>query len=302
MPSYNIAVITTKGMALNAKILSGVQMEFTKAAIGDGSYDSDTSLSDMTDLKNKRQEVGFSSCEVKSNNQVMLRSVFSNAEITEGYKIREFGVYAMDPDEGEILYSITTAVEGQEDTMPALTQNGLVTMTFESYISVSNTSNVTITGGSGGFASAEEVEALRKQITVITEDISELRSDLGKKVDRGILLAATVTAAGWSGDESPYTNTVAIEALTGAATELLQVFVPYSAEDDQKLAWAAASVLAGENQSGALLVQAYGAKPEIDIPINVIKYGDLGDTVPSGGGGAECSCEPISDAEIQEII
>lgn len=187
MPSFNTAVITKKGIALSAKTLNGKTLKFTKAAMGSGEYNEAEKLENITDLRQKRQEIEFNYMEIVSENQVMLRSVFSNKELEAAYKIREFGVYAEDPDEGEILYLICTAVKGQEDTMPLLSENGLVTFTMETTVSVSSTANIVISDTSGGYALIEDLKALEKKVDNHTAEADKkyaLKTDLDDLMDR----------------------------------------------------------------------------------------------------------------------
>lgn len=93
--------------------------------------------------------------------------------------------------------------------------------------------------------------------------------------NKAVLLEAMVSAATWTGEEAPYTSTVSFPELTGAENELVQVFVPHAATSEQKAAWADACVWSGNNTEGALVLEAAGVKPEIDIPISVIKFADL---------------------------
>ena len=57
MANFNAAVLTAKGIALLAKAQAGqTSIEFTKAASGDGSYDTDEPLLAVEALKAQRQE------------------------------------------------------------------------------------------------------------------------------------------------------------------------------------------------------------------------------------------------------
>lgn len=98
--------ITNNGRDLLAKALTGKKLEFTRVIIGDGTLTSQNVLT-MTGLinqkkilpivqLNKTQNIGTAEviCEV------------SNAGLTAGFWVREFGLFARDPDTNqEILYS-----------------------------------------------------------------------------------------------------------------------------------------------------------------------------------------------------
>lgn len=74
----------------------------------------------------------------------------------------------------------------------------------------------------------------------------------------------------WTGSSAPYTATITVDALTGAETEYVEVFVPYEATTQQKTAWAEAGVASGDNKEKQLILEALGDKPGIDIPITLI--------------------------------
>lgn len=191
MPSYNTAVITKKGIALSTKALSGQEMRFTKAAIGDGEYNELENLENITELRSVKQEKEFNSWEIKDEKHIILQSVFENRDLDTGYKIKEFGIYAEDPDEGEILYLICTAVKGQEDTMPAYSENGLVTITMETSVSVSSTQNIIIESTSGGYALNEDLKKLEKKVDDHIEEADQkyaLKSELSSGIS-GIVFA-----------------------------------------------------------------------------------------------------------------
>lgn len=117
MADFYAAVTTNDGIALVADLLTGEQLVFTKLVTGSGVYtDEDITrvrLQRAGELRQPRQEFGFSSMEKVTDFCVRLKTLMSNARLTEGYRITEIGVYAKKPgDEGDgILYSISVAKE-----------------------------------------------------------------------------------------------------------------------------------------------------------------------------------------------
>ena len=90
----------------------------------------------------------------------------------------------------------------------------------------------------------------------------------GKSSKRSV----TLTAAKWSGS-GPYTITVNVTGAT--ATNNIEVLIPGTATDTQVEAWMNACIVNGTQASGSITLKAYGEKPEIDIPIEVIVRGDI---------------------------
>ena len=90
----------------------------------------------------------------------------------------------------------------------------------------------------------------------------------GKSSKRSV----TLTAANWSGS-GPYTITVNVTGAT--TTNNIEVLIPGTATDTQVEAWMNACIVNGTQASGSITLKAYGEKPEIDIPIEVIVRGDI---------------------------
>ena len=163
MANFNAATLTKKGIGLLAKAQAGrTAIEFTKAAAGDGSYGEGEALTEKESLKNQRQEFPFDKLSVVNGSTVSMKFTITNNQesglLQEGYYVKEVGVFASDPDEGEILYAIATAVENQWDYMPAYSSLMPAYITVEFYAEVSNAAEVTIVC-SGRFVTAEEAEA-----------------------------------------------------------------------------------------------------------------------------------------------
>lgn len=182
MATFKDAVLTKKGLALLAKAQAGqTDIHFTKAASGSGSYGPDEKLSEREGLKEPRQETTFEKITVINDIVVLIRFLIANEQasgnLQEGYYMKEVGIFAEDPNEGEILYAIATAVEDQWDYMPPY--NGLMPayITMEFYTEVCNAANVTIVC-SGTFMTVEDAEKrfeeLKKMIEGASIDDKEL--------------------------------------------------------------------------------------------------------------------------------
>lgn len=109
MAKYKRIVTTEAGLQLLASAVAGGTVTFTAVKAGSETYTGKENLSAATDLKSVRQTFSVSSV-TRSGNQVKLRSVFTNDNLTEGYSMTEIGVYAKNPGTGaDILYAIIVA-------------------------------------------------------------------------------------------------------------------------------------------------------------------------------------------------
>ena len=103
----NGTVITKKGLMLITKLLaSRSELTFSKVGVGVGNVPSGYDPSGMMDLNNYKMDGEIS--EIKADaerNQASIRFQVSSVGVTEAFTVTEAGVYAQDPDEGEILYA-----------------------------------------------------------------------------------------------------------------------------------------------------------------------------------------------------
>jgi hypothetical protein len=181
MAQFKTSVITQKGLHLNTKIQAGqCTARFTKAAIGSGTWPEDADLSEATALIREQMSVAFNEVKIVDKDKVLLESAFPNTNVEEKFYISELGIFAEDPDEGEILYSISICSVGDADLMPS-GDGGSVTMVYKSYITVWNAAEVTIATG-GAFALAEDVGNKDELITIDKENLVRAINELAGAV------------------------------------------------------------------------------------------------------------------------
>lgn len=171
MAQFRKTVITKKGIALVQKTqMQNIRMEFTKIRTGSGAYEETEILDAATGLKESVQEYPFLSQQVIDPQTIKLVSVISNKGLDTPYYLREIGVYANDPDEGEILYSLAVAYPDKADYIPAYDGRAPVTVSLDTYQSVSNSENVDIQVDPGAYASARELKELKERFEQFVQD------------------------------------------------------------------------------------------------------------------------------------
>lgn len=98
-------VITKKGLQLIAKLMaSGTALTFTRVSVGTGSVPAGYDPGSMTDLNNYKMDGSISSCSFLGDEASIIMQI-SSLGVEVGFTITETGLFATDPDEGEILYS-----------------------------------------------------------------------------------------------------------------------------------------------------------------------------------------------------
>ena len=157
MPNWNGLVLTKKGQLLQAKVGTGVVLALTKMKLGSGVLPEGTSLEDLTDLVTPEQNVGIAAKEVLTDQKMCkISATITNVGLSAGYYVRELGVFANDPDDGEILYAVTS--DSAPDYLPPEGGAISVSQEFAVYIAVNNASEVKVSIDSGALATMGYVQ------------------------------------------------------------------------------------------------------------------------------------------------
>lgn len=165
--------LTDRGRALLAKAQAGrCTIALTKAATGDGLWSSSESIARAEALKHQIQTFRFSGVEIPEGNSsaVQITVIISNAGLSSLYYLGEMGIFATDPDDGEILYAILTNSEpGQY--IPSENGVGISQITERILLEVYNAANVTV-NMNGAYASAADFAAARQTLNAIADALS----------------------------------------------------------------------------------------------------------------------------------
>ena len=165
MGAFKSAVITKKGNALLAKVIAGsVKLEFTKIAVSADILSGD--LASKTGIGTIKQVQKVASVVKQNEANVKVSTSFSNTGLTAGYYVRNIGLYAMDPTEGEILYSITVADESTAtaDWMPPFNGVSMSSLMVDIITAVSNASSVKVEVDPTASATVSQINILQSQI------------------------------------------------------------------------------------------------------------------------------------------
>ncbi|MCI8717282.1 MAG: hypothetical protein HFH64_03850 [Lachnospiraceae bacterium] len=180
MSSFKVAIMTDAGAKLMAdSIIEGYKIEFVKMVIGSGEYEEEEKTAEAlrirTELKQKRQEVGFSSRLISDENEVLLKTLITNKELDVGYRMREIGIIAKKAgDAEEVLYSIAVAKEA--DYLPP--KDNPVEIIQEYYTKVSNVENIVINVEMETYALAEDMQKVLYPEYDEAEELAELESGI----------------------------------------------------------------------------------------------------------------------------
>lgn len=143
MPNWNGIILTNKGRVLQAKVEAGETLNLTKLKLGSGIISEGQSLEALTDLIRPEQNLGIAAKTAMENGFTKIEATITNAGLEEGYYVRELGVFAQDPDDGEILYDVTT--DTAPDYLPAQGGAAVLSQEFAVYITTSNVDHIEAT-------------------------------------------------------------------------------------------------------------------------------------------------------------
>lgn len=188
MAEFYAAVTTDAGLTLSADLLVGEQMVFTKLVTGSGIYDENEmtrpNLQKVMQIKEPRQQFEFSRIEKATDNCILLKTLISNVNLTEGYRMTEIGIYAKKQgDEGDgILYSVSIAKE--PDYFPQYNGMAAVEIIEEYYITVSDAAYVSLQTSSSVAVLKEDLQKLKEEIQAeLDKKIEDLQKQIGNLSD-----------------------------------------------------------------------------------------------------------------------
>ena len=184
--------LTLKGRNLLAKIVAANRpLTLSNIGLGDGLQEENESV---TTLVNEIMKKEIESCKYNENEgQYYVRRVFTNEELDEGFYIREVGIYAIDPDEGEILYAYTNGGENGVDYFAPGTGKVIIKEIIEMATRFGNSEEINITiDPSVALVTNKEFEEYKKtnkeDINNLQEQIDENTTQLKDLANPSILI------------------------------------------------------------------------------------------------------------------
>lgn len=199
MAEWSNATMTDVGAALQAKVNAGkTKLTFTKIKVGSGvNATNPLALTDV--ISSKWETTNFV---VKLEGKIVsVDTVITNTGIHEAFRMSEIGLFAQDPDNGEILYAYLT--DPEPDRMPA--ESGSVVVSQELTIGMvfSNTGNVSLTVNIGALITREQ----------LTEAVKQHNTDISSHPPITDQIKAILGSANWK--DSPASTLVTIKNLLG---------------------------------------------------------------------------------------
>lgn len=177
MSNWGKPVLTKQGLKLQAKVDAGNAMQLTKCRLGSGTIGSGQQLENLTELVAPVQTLPIASVTYSDDSHAcIISAVTDNSTVTTGYYLREFGIYAKDPDDGEILYAV--ASDSEPDFIPAKGTSTVISQEIGVALTFANASNVTAAVNTSATATISYVN------TYVTNAVADLKDMTGATISR----------------------------------------------------------------------------------------------------------------------
>ena len=178
MSNWGKPVLTKQGLKLQAKVDAGNAMQLTKCRLGSGTIGSGQQLEDLTELVAPVQTLPIASVTYSDDSHAcIISAVTDNSTVTTGYYLREFGIYAKDPDDGEILYAV--ASDSEPDFIPAKGTSTVISQEIGVALTFANAANVTAAVNTSATATISYVN------TYVTNAVADLKDMTGASPAQG---------------------------------------------------------------------------------------------------------------------
>lgn len=183
MAEFSKLVITSKGQALMAKMIAGKgNIDFTKVCASDSKYRLEQ-LEALTSLSGVKQTSLISKVTRTNEVAIKIETAFTNTDLKVGYHMNTLGLYAIDPDAGEILYAVTIESSGS-NYMPAYNGITVSGAYVQLVTTVGNADNVSLQVAPGAVATIGDIKELEKKIADLEAFVGYTSGDIyGVEVD-----------------------------------------------------------------------------------------------------------------------
>lgn len=171
MNIWENAVLTLKGTNLLAKLIEGTALEITRAEVGTG-YITPGLLTQLERVTTPMQELRFRPVTYPEAGKCKLPGYLTNDGLNTGYTATQVGVYAMDPDEGEILFFVVQATSGTGTVIPSESEMPGYSAEWSLYFQYGQADSVEVVVDPSNGVSREELDSL-------------IANELAKKSDNG---------------------------------------------------------------------------------------------------------------------
>ena len=169
MNIWENAVVTIKGIALLTKLVEGNTLNITRAETGEG-YVTPGLLNQLTEVSIPKQTLSFRAVSYPEEGKCKVPCYLTNDGLNTGYTAKQVGLYATDPDEGEILFLILQAPSGYGTIVPSETESPGYSAEWNLYMQYGQADGVNVTVDPSNTVTAEELEIFKSEVLAELSD------------------------------------------------------------------------------------------------------------------------------------
>lgn len=157
MNTWANTVLTDKGRSLMAKLTQGNTLNITKAVAGDN-FVTPGLLSQQTTISNQKQVLTFRPVAYPETGKCAITVSLKNEGLAAGYTATQVGMFATDPDEGEVLLFVSQATDAESGTIiPSETEMPGYSAEWTFYLKYAQADGVTVTVDPSNSVTHEEM-------------------------------------------------------------------------------------------------------------------------------------------------
>lgn len=175
MATWQNAVVTQRGLNLQAKLEAGSTLMITKA-VSSTNYVNPATLDRMTEIPNQKQTLIMNDVVPIDGGRAIFGVMLTNINLTESYILNQIGVFARDPDLGEILYFVAQAEE--PDTIPSAAALPDFSITYSFNMIIANAGIISAAIDPLALATKDDILALRAKDKQQDDSLSTIDADI----------------------------------------------------------------------------------------------------------------------------
>ena len=177
MNIWENTVLTDKGKALQAKLLSGQTLKIKRVTTGARKV-SVVDLRQQIDVTEGGYDITLQPTRTDGE-KMIIPVLLENKGLKESYELWQVGFYAEDPDEGEVLFCLAQAAQAKN--IPSEEESPGFSITWDFYFDISNTVPFEVVLDSAGLVNIEAYQAHTEAIQQANTRINSLNSALVNK-------------------------------------------------------------------------------------------------------------------------
>lgn len=153
------AVITQKGLSLQAKLINGGTLAIEEVVVGAGYVTPGLLIKQEAVSSPKKTINTVKSIKYPGEGKCAVTVDMTNDDVTTGYTAMQVGFYANDPDEGKILYFLAQAEAETGTIIPSRTEMPGYSAEWTFYFQYGQADGVSVTVDPSNTVSQAEMEA-----------------------------------------------------------------------------------------------------------------------------------------------